>query len=492
MAGVKTEVTALLQGLQTEYPRLHRLLELLSNDLQAVQNELHPIVAQTGGGFLTPQAIPLEPNNFFAELLPDFVKFSWEPGDENNRTYEIREYIGTLPAVWNTSFFVLRTTSLTAFINPISTGNHVYLIKSINRDNIYSSLFVQLDVTIPAIGVIVIVPQVIDNTVLLRWNTPTSPFRIIEYQVYKDGVLFGVNTGNFIAIFEVAGGTFEYGIVAVDIAGNTSELFVIVVTVSQPPDFELFTLLDGATFFKTDAHDLVTNVTIDLYGTNQQSGQPSIEYRYLLPVDIAITYENHFITPGWATIQAQIDAGFPIVIQPTISGKGTLRKKWNLGTIISNIIANLDYTYEVIAGTPALAVKIEWSTDNTVWSSPVSGTQAFLPAAQWIRVTFEVDSVDTISLARIAGVYVHLDVKRENDGGVIAAVSTDATGTTVTFNKLFRDIDTVTGTALITEGAVVVIDFVDAPNPTTFKVLVFDYAGNRLSCPVRWAARGII
>ena len=41
-----------------------------------------------------------------------------------------------------------------------------------------------------------------------------------------------------------------------------------------------------------------------------------------------------------------------------------------------------------------------------------------------------------------------------------------------------------------TTARIAIYDFVDAPNPTSFKVLLFDTSGNRVSGDFSWQARG--
>ena len=96
-----------------------------------------------------------------------------------------------------------------------------------------------------------------------------------------------------------------------------------------------------------------------------------------------------------------------------------------------------------------------------------------------------------LSLTQLLSLQVRLDVKQLTDSGEIAAVSTDVGGTVVTLNKAFKDIDSIVATVKQTVRREVVVDFVDTPNPTTFKVLVFDSAGARVSDTVYWVARGV-
>lgn len=95
-------------------------------------------------------------------------------------------------------------------------------------------------------------------------------------------------------------------------------------------------------------------------------------------------------------------------------------------------------------------------------------------------------------LIKIWNIEVSLAVKKEVDSGSGVASQFDASGTTFTFNKAFKDVDSIVVTANSVNERICVVDFVDAPNPTTFKVLVFDAAGVRQTETIRWVARGIV
>lgn len=85
-----------------------------------------------------------------------------------------------------------------------------------------------------------------------------------------------------------------------------------------------------------------------------------------------------------------------------------------------------------------------------------------------------------------------LDVKLEADSGNLLADNADVTGTPVTFNKAFKDVNSIVATARGIVELKVVVDFVDIPNPTGFSVYVFDSAGARVDATVSWVARGVI
>jgi hypothetical protein len=106
-------------------------------------------------------------------------------------------------------------------------------------------------------------------------------------------------------------------------------------------------------------------------------------------------------------------------------------------------------------------------------------------------VTLDFSSSGGNDLLLVDSLTTRLDVKIRRDSETVTANSGDSGGTTVNFNVAFIDVRAINGTAQGTTPANVVIDFTDAPNPTSFKVLVFDLAGNRITRDVRWEASGV-
>ena len=117
-------------------------------------------------------------------------------------------------------------------------------------------------------------------------------------------------------------------------------------------------------------------------------------------------------------------------------------------------------------------------------------TQVYGASFRWIKVKYDLTSSGGDDLVRFDGLNVTLDVKQKADFGEVAAVSTDAGGTTVNFNAAFTEVSTINVTPNGTAARIAVYDFAGAPNPTSFKVLLFDTAGTRVSGNVGWTARG--
>lgn len=462
------QIEALLRGLQTSDPRLYDIIRLIAGDLRTINNDLFPIVEQIQTTITEPEPAPLVPINFVYTILSTGIKFTWEEADTRTRLCEIRK--GT---DWDTATFIVRTPSLSAIIDPIASGSHTYLIKAMNSEYTYSADYATLAVSIPALGTPTVSVSVVDNNVLLTWNTPTSPFGIMHYNLYRDGTKIGENTGTFVALFETSSGTYVYAVEAEDAYGNLGPQGEVTAVVNQPPDFELqdsfISILDGT----------ITNGVL-------------FEDRLLVCIDPTVTYEDHFLDNLWDDPQEQIDAGYPYYVQPAVLSASYVETH-DFGVILTRTIINLTYSSEVMIGTVSISFDIEVSDDGSTWSTPVSGQTLFVESVRYVRITVNFVGADDTSLAWFWNLNCRLDVKVEMDSGRITALASDATGTEVSFNKAFKDVKSITLDAMAaSEPLAAMFNFVDIPYPTDFKVLVYDTAGQRVDAEIDWKARGIV
>lgn len=87
---------------------------------------------------------------------------------------------------------------------------------------------------------------------------------------------------------------------------------------------------------------------------------------------------------------------------------------------------------------------------------------------------------------------VKVDVKISRDRG--SGTSSASGPVTVNFNKTFADIRNLDVFPIQNSGAKIyrVIDFVDAPDPTSFNVEFYNSAGTRLALDFGWEASGVL
>jgi len=467
-------ITSLLQGLQRSDPRLYDILRLFFGDLYGAIDVLIPETIDAKlAEIITAAPKTHAVDTFTNSVQPRSVRFNWTNSDPNVREYELRK--GT---VWETATFQLRTASTQVDINPLPTGVHHFLLKTINADGVYAEETSGTDVTIDPIGTIIVTTTVIDNNVLLSWTTPTSPFTIDHYIVKKaldpgPPIEFAQISGTFLSSFETVSGSYIYSVTPVDVFGNVGPESQVTAEVSQPPDFSL-----QAEFLST------------FTGTKNNCVLQSTG-RLLANVDTTETWTTHFTARGWNTIADQVAAGYNMYALPALT-TGYYEEVIDYGAIFSNVIVNLNWSFNPIIGTVSIQSVISASDDDITYTATSAGPTQFYASLRYVKVRINFTGVDDKSLVEFFNFKILLDVKREMDSGQVNAISTDAGGTVVLFNKPFKDVDSVTVTTQETTVAIAVADFVDIPNPTQFKVLVFDSAFARISKLVYWKARGVV
>lgn len=193
---------------------------------------------------------------------------------------------------------------------------------------------------------------------------------------------------------------------------------------------------------------------------------------------------------AWENIQDQINAGYLLYIQPTLL-TGSYEKTFDFGAVFDNILLTLEWNENQVEGNTSVLAELKYSTDNVTYSSYVVGRSLFIPSARYIRAKFTFTADDNRALLEFYGLVAKLNVKTEVDSGSVIADEDDVGGTVVLFNKDFKDINSITLAAESTTPVKPVYDFVDIPNPVSFKVLAFNDAGARVTILVSWKARGI-
>jgi predicted phage tail protein len=321
-----------------------------------------------------------------------------------------------------------------------------------------------------------IVQEVIDNNVLLRWTDSTQSLPIVYYEVrrgatWATATSIGTKQGRFTVVFETVSGTYTYWVAGVDSAGNVGTEASVSAVVNQPPDYILRANIDS-TFGGTKVNAAANNNGL------------------LVAVDTSETWEAHFTSRGWSTPQDQINAGYSIYILPSAT-TGSYTEEFDYGAVLAGSKITATLTRQAVVGsvgiTSTLSVK---ETAGSAWIDYVGQESIYATLFRYVKVAYSFTSSGNDDLLQISGLNIRLDVKIKNDMGNGTANSGDSGGTTVNFNVPFVDIESITVTPIGTTARIAVYDFVDAPNPTSFKVLLFDTSGNRVTGPFSWQARG--
>lgn len=335
----------------------------------------------------------------------------------------------------------------------------------------------QATATITPPGAVSMTQEVVDNNVLLRWSDATGTIPIDFYELRKGATWatatpIGRVSARFSAIFESSGGLLTYWVAGYDLAGNEGTASSIAALVNQPPDYQL----------QYDANSTFTGTKTNFVA---DAGN------YLTPVSGTETWQSHFTSRGWTTLQDQITAGYPVYAMPSQTA-GSYEETVDYGTVLAatKITATLSYT--ATAGTPVVTSTLsvrKLLTDP--WTDYVGVSSAFVTDFRYAKVKYDFASAGGDDLVQVSGLNIRFDVKLKNDAGTAAVSSSTVGGTVVNFNVTFVDVQSITVTPKGTAAAIAVYDFVDVPNPTSFKILLFDTAGTRIAGDVSWSVKGI-
>lgn len=505
--GTQEVVDTLIQGIQLKDPRLYQILQRLNAQLGAITNVIQPLIRVSGrtqrpGGSVFPVI------SFEAESTGLSIRFTWEENVPEIFTYELRrEAEGFINDIWiefgtpdtevlwkssidhsivvwkslesidnwDLALFQFRTAGLSGEVDPLPYGLYIFLLKTVNQNGVYSDDLARLSFLVPLIAGVTISKSVIDNNVLLFWEPPDSLFDIDRYEIFKDGELKGATTSTFTSFFEVVAGTYTYSIVTVDVAENRSIETFITAEVNTPPDYALQ---------DTRVSDLSgARVNVLLLGGPK-----------LMASWAPQTFEDHFLSRSWLTPRNQMDAGYPIYIQPAAIN-GSYEEIIDYGVEFNNIIVTVTWNLIVLSfgDNVSILVKMATSEDNITYTTFSNGASQFFSSFRYLKLRLEFTGDNDRALVELYNLTTNLNVKREMDGGDIDALATDVTGTEVFFTKAFKDIESLTVSVKSTTVPYIAIyDFADVPNPIHFFVYAYDRLGARVSKTVSWKARGIV
>ena len=420
---------------------------------------------------ITASAAPTVSGSFAGE---NFV-LAWSKiaGDLATDFYEIR--YGTTSSTWATAT-ALATSKSTAYSTKASwLGTRRFFVAAVDVKGSVGAAGT-FDAIVIAPTQPTISQQVIDNNVLLRWNDCTQTLPLDSYELrrgstWAGGTVIGTKKGEFTTVFETAAGTYTYWLAGIDLAGNYGTPGSIAAVVNQPPDYVL-NYDQNSTFGGTKTNTV------------------AFDGGLLATVNTTETWQSHFTSRSWTTLQDQINAGYPIYAQPSTTS-GSYSEEIDFGAVLGGTKATSTLTSAAVSGsitaTPTLSVK---TASGDPWTDYAGVDTVYATNFRYLKVSYAFSSSGNDDLLAISVLNVKLDKKLKSDTGTGTANSGDTGGTTVTFNVPFVDIESINVTPSGTTARIAIYDFVDAPNPTTFKVLLFDTSGNRVSGGFSWQARG--
>lgn len=404
------------------------------------------------------------------------VELRWSAvnGSLSTQYYEIR--YGTTSSTWATAT-AAGTVQGTVFTTKATwSGARRWFVAAVDLKGNYGTAGTA-DTQVNVATQPSITQQVIDNNVLLQWNDVTQTLPIEFYELRKGNTwatatVIGTKQGRFTSVFEVASGTYTYWLAGIDSASNYGTPGSVSAVVNQPPDYQL--QLDiNSTFSGTK-----TNVAAE-------SG------RLVAAVNTTETWQQHFTTRSWNTPQDQINAGYAYYAMPSAT-TGTYEETVDYGTSIAGTKITAALTSQIVAGSLTITPRISTKLNvGDAWTDYNGVSEVYATNFRYFKIRYDFASAGGDDLLTASALNIRMDAKLKNDFGNGTANAGDTGGTTVTFNVPFIDVQSISVTPLTTTAVIAVYDFVDVPNPTSFKVLLFNTSGTRVSGSFSWSARGV-
>lgn len=396
------------------------------------------------------------PSGFAYEVNSSGILLKWSPVSSQRLShYEVRR-----GADWDTGTTIATQKSTILQLAPQTVTSTAYHIRAVDINGAFSAVS-SLSFVITAPAAVRVTANVIDNNVMLYWSASASQQQVSHYEIrkgatYANSEFIGKITSLFTVLFEVLGGQQRYWVTPVDVGGNAGEPASVVAAVNQPPNYALrneFTSALAAEAFKTFTSANAT--VVDAYVV---SGYASADY----------TQNNlQIATGGFVSEVFDIGQGSPLSIA------------------VSRASVTLDYTS--LSGTPVVSVKIDGSADGVTFSSNIASIEANLYSFRYVRVRIDVSGGSIV----LKNYKLRLSTRTVRDTGSCNCLASDAAGTAVLFTQQFADVIAINVTPISATPVIAVVDFVDALNPTGFKVLLFNQSGERVSGSITFVVDGV-
>lgn len=250
----------------------------------------------------------------------------------------------------------------------------------------------------------------VHNTASFGWQAPAITTLPISHYLLKKGatyataVLLGRVDNTFSDYSDLAAGTDIYWLVSVDNDRRESAPVSYQLTVFLPRDYQL-----------------VANWTSDFSGTLVNA---LVEAGALvLPVNTTETIDQHFTNNGWASPQDQINAGFPIFIQPG-AVSGSYKEVRDYGTTLASMGVRVLVQLETVVGIVAYTVTIRVAQDAgfTVGVQTFTGLVALASNFRYVEVTVTVTATNNQGIGRIPerGLIIKLDARVLTERGRVS------------------------------------------------------------------------
>ena len=449
---------------------------------------------------------------------------------------------------------LLGTQYSTVFRTKVIWQNKTLIIRAIDSaGNVGTSRSVSITVSTGVVNTLtteVIDNNVLFRWTSTAGSLPILTFDLRRGPTWASATSIGTKSGGFTTVFEAPQfqTTYTYWLAAVDTAGNYGTPVSVTATVNQPPDYVLaanYTSAYTGTFSNAvltgNAVVLPVNTTEtwDAHFSSRGWGTPQAQVDAGYPIfaqpgsttgyyeevfDYGATLAAMKITAAYllttvagslsttVTLTAALDSGFTTNVQ-TFTGAQAYAVNFRYVKVriavtatddkgiaeLSNFTVKLDTKLKSQTGNiNAISQRQSGTYSQTGTTITVSATAHGWVTGNQVRLDFLSGTATDDVYTLVSHTTDTFTVTSATSTSTSGNVDIDNTGTIVyltedrlsTGPKTFIDVESITLAANSTTPLYAVYDFTDTPNPLSFKVLLFNSSGTRVSGTVSYAVRG--
>lgn len=416
---------------------------------------------------------PTTPTGFAATVTEKGINFTWNQiPDLDLSYYELR-----VGASWGAGTAIYKAKANAFLYQTLAAGSYSFWIRAIDT-SLNESGVQNYNITIANPGPVTnLQGSSIAQSVKLTWGAPgQTSFPVNKYKVYKGAtfggaVLIGEVSGTVFITTEQNSGNATYWVVPIDAFGNAGTETSVLVFVDSLP---FLTVLTDQILTANLA--TLTNCVAELDGS------------YSGPLNTTQNFSTLFSSNSWTTWNDKTGAGFNVWGTPSNS-MGSIQWQIDYGSTIELASISGNYVATWASGSGTVSPSIAYSLDGSSWTT-VSGQNVIGSSFRYVRFKLDITANTTASYVNITNPRLFIEVTKTTETGVVAAVSTDASGTLIVFKQNFID---------IFEDSIQLTPKGNSPRYFSYtitgnsvRVFLWDTAGSRVSGDVAFAVEGII
>lgn len=421
---------------------------------------------------------PGDVQNVAVDFQETSIRVSWDPCPDLD--YLLTRLKFPFSRQISGSFFDITNVEFWYFVPGIYSVDLLHIDTSWNLSE--NETNIQIEVLKPSAPQIK--SQVFNNQVEIFWETPaTTSFPVRSYKVYKrvwfnqylnQLVFIKEVSSNYVLITELESGLYEYTVVSIDSVGNTSNVSNLTVDVGDPVGFDFISSYDD-TFENIAGYENLQNIDGGL-APNLSNDETMNDWF------------NRLIASQNDAISDLVENGGEYFGQPFISSSRYTTKIFDLGGPVTSAKFKFELFQTLIDQENEYIWTIKTSQDGNTWNTFVNQNQAFGLNIRYLQAIIDfIPSDDGYSVLDKVKLSVFAETLEDN--GSLLISKDDALGTEILFSKNFTDVSYVNAVSYNNDFDVIV-NFTDAPYPTSFFVKLRDEQGSRVDGYINWIAKG--